>query len=132
MSAEQFAICQLQYDKWGDVVEWGPSNATKLIDERYMDCWDQCLWKTRVIVVPCWTLLWVEAEIRDFPPSRNVTHFGDHGWEPHTHYFAADWADVAAIFVKYFACGGCYSRLSWRVERVHWTESEGWENDDLL
>ena len=97
MSSERFPKCELQYDEKGTVIDWGPPNATISIDA--------CLsafkaGDPRVVHVPCWTVLWVEAEIRDFPLSRTAIYHGDHGWEPYHDYFAASWEDVRPIFDK--------------------------------
>ena len=121
-------VCQLQYDEKGSVIDWGPPNATILIDA----CLSAFRAGSRVLAVPCWTVLWVEAEIRDFPPSRHSIYHGDRGWERYHDYFVAGWEDVRPIFDKYFSTCGCYHRVSWRVEQMHWTEQDGWEEDDCL
>ena len=133
MSSERFPKCELQYDEKGTVIDWGPSNGTISIDA----CLSAFKAGDRLVVhAPCWTVLWVEAEIRDFALSRTAmavgSYHGDHEWEPYHDYFAASWEDVRPIFDKYFSTCGLYHRVSLRVEQMHWTEQQGWEEDDCL
>ena len=130
--ANQFAICRLQYDSRGNVQDWGPSNAIREVDERYKPDPDIDIELTRVLRVPCWTLLRCSAEVRDFPKSRFSVYHGDHGWEPFADFWVADWGQIWTHFDDFYSTVGCYTRVSFRVERMHWTREEGWEYDDRI
>ena len=112
----------IQYDEHGVIVEWGPPNATTLVDVCVEGQTNQ------VLRVDAWKVLYVKVWIRNI---YRPTQFACVSrWEHMCSFVVERWDQVFPHFELFYGSAGIANRFKWDVERWLWTSQNGWEPDD--
>ena len=111
----------IQYDEHGVIVEWGPPNATTLVDVCVEGQTNQ------VLRVDAWKVLYVKVWIRNTDhdtPFASVSH-----WQQAFSFVVERWDQVFPHFDRFYLSAGIANRWKWEVETWLWTSQNGWEPD---
>ena len=99
----------IQYDQHGVIVEWGPANATTLVDV--------CVegQTNRVLRVDAWKVLYVKVWIRNIYRDTQLASVSH--WQHMFSFFVERWDQVFPHFELFYGSGGIANRFKWEVER---------------
>ena len=113
-------IHEMKYTLHGRVLEWGPANASTLLDTTTTNS---------VPLVIAWRILQVDAYITGGAPRFG---FENGVWQWYHRFWVKEWAAVREVFDRFLGTAGLYERVAFVVECWYRTQEAGWEVDDQI
>ena len=116
----------IQYDDRGVITDWGPANATTLIEVYEPGA----ATNNQVLQVDAWKVFFVTVWIRnsDFDTPLASTP----SWQILPSFSLERWDQILPHFERFHTSAGIARRFQWGVEGWLWPSQNGWEPDDYL